>query len=83
MERSAVACGNTVPLLVSQQTMQGSELSGWFEPDFVAGRCVPVIRVSKQDENGSRTLEVDFLYGDYFEKMKNATLIAKDFEFVY
>lgn len=77
-----------------------------------------VTRVSKQDENGLRTLEVDFLYGeypenayppppgvtqtgadekvthvnvvfassargDYFEGTKNATLIVKDFEFVY
>ena len=75
-------------------------------------------RVSEKDENGLRTLEVDFVYGenpegtnalpdgvtqasadteithvnvvfassahgDYFEGVKNAKLIVKDFEFVY
>lgn len=74
--------------------------------------------ISEPDENGLRTLEVDFLYGeqpenasplpdgvsqlpadtkithvntvfassahgDYFKGVKNATLIVKDFEFVY
>ncbi|WP_407427015.1 PCMD domain-containing protein [Treponema sp.] len=75
-------------------------------------------RISEPDDNGLRTLEVDFLYGeypenanefpenvtqaeadeeithvnvvfassahgDYFEGIKNASLIVKDFEFIY
>ncbi|MBQ4379272.1 MAG: PCMD domain-containing protein [Treponema sp.] len=85
--------------------------------DFENETACPT-RVSEKDENGLRTLEVDFVYGenpegtnalpegvvqadsdteithvnvvfassargDYFEGVKNASLIVKDFEFVY